>query len=177
MRGNVLNYQEMGFDTVVGTAIYKPVESVLRIKAVIGEDGRSLLHKSLVGMETKANRRWRTDIGPPAVFISHYEIRSIRLYPIPDAVEHMTILGSRLPVVPMTALPDVPEIDPIYHYLLPEWAVFLATRSSDSEKANSAAAQDAAMKFESAFGPPITAVILRSRFERLFPSNTRRVNY
>lgn len=93
---------------------------------------------------------WRTRKGTP-----YFAIQSdtgLRLVPTPDEAGQLILEGYRLPLIPMDANDDSPEINKTHHVHLVQWALHKAFSIPDTEFFDPNRAQIAEMKFTEYFG-------------------------
>lgn len=93
---------------------------------------------------------WRTRQGTPVHAIQ--SDTGLRLVPTPDENGTLILEGYRLPLVAMTNLDDVPEINKSHHIHLVQWALHKAFSIPDTEFFDANRAQIAEMKFTEYFG-------------------------
>ena len=149
---------------VAGTREYVLDPRVLRLdRAWLADDNRRL---ALVGedeLDRIGSWDWESLTGTPV-----YGVRwgdRIRLSPVPEASGTLHASGVRLPAGALT-LEGAPEIAPVFHLDLVDWALHLAYLKNDAETLNREKAADAAARFERVFGPRLTADQYRKRHER-----------
>lgn len=149
---------------LAGTREYPLDARVLRVdRAWLADSNRRL---ALVGedeMDRTGSTDWELATGTPVCGVLWAD--RIRLSPIPDAAGTLHASGVRLPAGPLT-LDGAPEIAPVFHLDLVDWALHLAYLKNDAETLNRDKAAEAALRFERVFGPRLTADQYRKRHER-----------
>ena len=150
--------------TVAGTREYALDPRVLRLdRAWLADDNRRLAVIGEDEMDRASGGDWETLAGTPVTAVLWAD--RLRLVPIPDAAGTLHGSGVRLPAGPLT-LEGAPEIAPVFHLDLVDWALHLAYLKNDAETLNREKAADAAARFERVFGPRLTADQYRKRHER-----------
>jgi len=112
---------------------------------------------------SQINVDWRTSSGCPEYFIQ--EETRVFLPCLVDRAYLLKLEGYRVPLVPMNA--DLaeqvkPEIQPIHHRGLVNWALFRGYSRPDSETFNPGKAADAEGRFERQFGKNPGANMLKN---------------
>ena len=93
--------------------------------------------------------------GVPEVVLMDQSPQKLRLWPAPWsdlAGVPLRLRGYRLPQRPMTADNDSPEIDPVWHDYLIDWARYRFYNTHDSDMYDPALAEKHLAKFERRFG-------------------------
>lgn len=149
-------------DVVDGVPTYTPHASIINItRAEFTADGETEGVELYQTDEYEIDRTrpgWRKMAETPRDFIHHDTV--IRLGCLPPAGT-LSLEVNRLPLTPMAADADEPEIAAIHHRKLVHWALFRAFSVPDSETIdpNRAALADAA--FTKAFGHSLDATTRR----------------
>jgi hypothetical protein len=90
----------------------------------------------------------------PTVAVVDYQSRVLRLVPGTEGVATLKLTVVRLPLAPLAADDDVPEIPAHVHRSLRHWIVYRCLMNPDSEKNNPKGAATAHALFEREFGKP-----------------------
>jgi hypothetical protein len=90
----------------------------------------------------------------------------VRLWPTPSVAGTLQLAVYRLPLSPMEADEDTPEIDEQHHDGLVDWMVYKAYQTKDGEQGDRERSQDALALFEARFGPRDSADVRRRQNER-----------
>lgn len=90
---------------------------------------------------------------------------SLRLWPTPSTAGEIRIECYRLPVYPMEAPGDEPEIDEVHHKSLVDFMLYRAYSTKDSEAMDDARAAQALHRFTENFGERPTANVMRKHRE------------
>lgn len=101
---------------------------------------------------------WEDTTGIPRRWVRNWETGKVRLWPIPDDDDTASLRVVRLPLAPMVADVDHPEINPRFHRSLVFWMLYRAFSKTDSQTMNAKAAAENMALFEREFGQKSTAV-------------------
>jgi hypothetical protein len=132
-------------------------EDLFRIDRV-SWDGYGLLIKTGSDTLDRDTQKWETKTNDnPTHYLTDLdeyssEARSIRLYPIPNVAGTVKITAMLIPD-PMVSDADTPNVDPVYHFDLIDWAAHLAYLTNDSDAGSINKAKFAADSFTEKFGP------------------------
>ncbi len=132
-------------------------EDLFRIDRV-SWDGYGLLVKTGTDTLDRETQKWETRSNDnPTHYLTDLdeyssEARSIRLYPIPSIAGTVKITAMLIPD-PMVSDADIPNIDPLYHFDLIDWAAHLAYLTNDSDAGSATKAKASADLFTEKFGP------------------------
>ena len=149
---------------VAGTREYPLDARVLRVdRAWLADTNRRLALFGEDELDRMGPGDWESLTGTPVYGVRWAD--RIRLSPIPEAPGTLHASGVRLPAGELT-LDGAPEIAPVFHLDLVDWALHLAYLKNDAETLNREKAADAAARFERVFGPRLTADQYRKRHER-----------
>lgn len=107
-----------------------------------------------VGYMDLSHPNWQADAvrGQPQVLVSGLSTDALQLWPTPDTAGEVRLTVQRLPVTPMAALTDTPEIRREAHAALVDWMLYRAYSSEDTEIYNDSKAQLALKRFTGEFG-------------------------
>lgn len=129
----------------VGVGSYPLHGSIIRIDRAKLSNGTLLVWTSREKMDVSSTV-WETNTGTPEYFIDE-DSGSIVVSPIPTVADTLTLTVKRLPLNPMAASTDTPEIHTKHHYRMLDWALRCAYLKQDSDSFN----DDSAKKYEAAF--------------------------
>ena len=116
---------------------------------------------------------WESHIGQPKFFTEVEGYLSI--IPQSPMDDTLSLTVYRLPVAPMAADTDEPEIHAKYHYRLLDWALRCAYLKNDSETLDKSKAADYQALFEQSFGVLPDANVQRK--QRAHQATTVRINW
>lgn len=150
---------------VAGThtyALHPSICGIYRVK--LDGEPQPMARKSRDELDTEYPG-WEGQHGKPQIFLEPNDTRNIRLFPTPvnDGVVRLVVW--RLPISPMTADTDTPEIHQQYHYRLIDWARRCGYLKQDTETYDPAAAQRFESSFDASFGVRPDANVRRKRRE------------
>lgn len=109
--------------------------------------------------QDKYNRQWRQNVARPTFYI--HDDKAMLLNAIPDQDYTLYIEFFRLPLNPMSADEDSPEIGEIHHLRLIDWVEFRAYSKPDADAKDSGKAKDAEARFVANFGKRPSADLRR----------------
>lgn len=109
-------------------------------------------------------QNWETQVGNPALWLE--ENSTLRLVPSSSRADTAHLTVYRLPLVPMAAKTDVPEIHAKYHFQLVDWALHLGYLKQDAETVDKVKAEEYEAIFIGNFGARPDANVQRKRRER-----------
>lgn len=101
---------------------------------------------------------WETQTGRPKAWVRNWETGKLRLWPIPSAVDTLRLRVVRLPLVPMAADGDAPEINARYHRSLVFWMLYRAFSKKDTQTQDDRKAAEYLALFEQEFGQKSSAI-------------------
>lgn len=137
-------------------------------------DGKTLTGTSRSALDQTRGTTWREATGAPSHYIADLEAHTLLLVGIPPEAKTITLEGYRLPLEPMVANDDEPEIAEKHHYGLIEWMAALSYRKEDTETFDAKAADIADRNFTRIFGPKTSASNWRT--QRAKRTNQVRMN-
>jgi hypothetical protein len=141
-------------DVTAGTSGYALHTAVTRVThAAFTPDGQTEPTTLELIERVELDRRrpnWRTETGAPSCLL--VEQGKVRLVPKPSTDGTLSLEVFRLPLTPMTADVDEPEIQAHHHRHLVDWALFRAYSKPDTETQDLARAGAAEARFEARFG-------------------------
>jgi hypothetical protein len=111
----------------------------------------SLLPASTAMMDAHYGQ-WHADRGMPYYFVTNWQTGAIRLYPTPESRLSIQLQVVRLPLAPMQADTDTPEIRTEYHHALVQWMLHRGFSIPDSEQFDPGRAALALQQFQNEFG-------------------------
>lgn len=115
--------------TVVGTSTYAvPTGSLYVFSAAISTSARDLSNYTRKVIPSNL----ASASGTPQLFVNDESSRTIRLYPVPDAVVTVNLRTARLPAAAIT-LYTSPEIPEEYHLDLAEYVAWRLLQSNDAD--------------------------------------------
>lgn len=115
--------------TEPGVALYALDPVVVFVSDILHEDGLPV--RKLGGGRLRSTAQ-----GRPSRYNTDSAVRSLRLYPTPDAVYTLDLLVARKPLARLANGADEPEIDEDFHLSLCEWAAYRALRNNDTDGMN-----------------------------------------
>lgn len=116
-------------ETEPGVALYALDPVVVFVADIRGETGLAL-------RKVGGARMSRATQGTPRHYSTDAKVRTVRLYPTPDAVYTLDLLVARKPLARLANGTDEPEIDEDFHLSLCEWAAYRALRNNDTDGMN-----------------------------------------
>jgi hypothetical protein len=96
--------------------------------------------------------QWQSDEGMPQQIITNWQTGAIRLHPAPNVPIQLRLQVVRLPLAPMQADTDEPEIRPEHHPALVQWMLHRGFSIPDSEQFDPGRAALALQQFQNEFG-------------------------
>jgi len=108
----------------------------------------------------------RREPGRPRLAVHDPGRNELAIYPAPANGCVVEVSGYRLPLVPMTALTDSPEIPDYQQADLVEWVAYSVLSSQDSQLYDLQAAELALARFTAAFGPQRSAALMHRHARR-----------
>ncbi len=133
---------------------------------------RELLEKSGYKMLDTEDPLWITREGSPDRYCLDYDSGKLVLSHLPQLDGLLSLTVSRLPLLPLSADTDVPEISEYFHFDLVWWILKLVYSTRDEDYFNPSAAKEAEQKFVNAFGIPRSANDITMRLRR-YPRRSR----
>jgi len=136
--------------------------------AHIGLNGQFLRPLPLTGLEQVQRRRLvpRGDPGRPRLAVHDPSKNHLALYPAPVDNAVLEVSGYRLPLVPLVAPTDSPEIAEYQQADLVEWVAYSVLSSQDSQLYDPQAAEVALTRFAAAFGPARSFAVMQRHARR-----------
>lgn len=126
--------------------------SVLKIRrAKMASGGDTLASVTAAQMDLSA-QSWELETGTPIALVTDYQSGAVRLYPVPTSDDTLRMTVSRLPLRPMEADDDEPEIRAEAHPALVQWMLYRAYSRQDAETFDPKKASRALLEFEREFG-------------------------
>jgi len=104
--------------------------------------------------------------GRPRLAVHEPSAGRVLIYPAPISDGVLEISGYRLPLVPLAALTDSPELADYQHLDLVEWVAYSVLSSHDSQLYDPQAAEMALARFSVAFGPQRSAAVMQRQARR-----------
>lgn len=126
-----------------------------------GEDEAKSLDLVSRGWLDKNVRNWRDATDGDVLYVVQDDKR-LRLVHTPIVNATLRLEGYRLPLVPMVASGDQPELAGLHHERLVQWALHRAFSVPDSELFDPQRSADALAEFTSYFGPEPDADLRRT---------------
>lgn len=142
--------------------LYALDDRVLFIRrAKLGLEERPLQRASYRDLDANVSN-WEAETGTPTHFITDFETGKVRLYPIPEVSDTLSMTVVRLPLVPLTdktvTLDTSPEIKPHYHRSLRFWMMHRAYSKPDADAMDKGKANESLGMFEAEFGKKSSAI-------------------
>lgn len=138
---------------VANTAVYATHAAILDITRATftptGSDAITLFLIDRIELD-RIKPDWRTATDDPAYLVQ--DDTKIRIVPAPTTAGVLLIECNRLPLVPMAADDDTPEIASSHHRRLVHWALHRAFSKPDSETIDAGRAAAAERDFTAYFG-------------------------
>jgi len=136
--------------------------------AHIGLNGQFLRPLPLTGLEQVQRRKLmpRREPGRPRLGVHDPSQNHLAIYPAPADNAVLEVSGYRLPLVPLVALSDSPEIAAYQQADLVEWVAYSVLSSYDSQLYDPQAAEVALARFAAAFGPPRSFAVMQRQARR-----------
>lgn len=145
-------------NTAIGTALYVLDSRVLFVRrAKLGTQDMPLRRASFRDLDANIHR-WEAITGTPTHYVTDYETGKIRLYPIPVAVDTLSMTVVRLPLIEISDEEQTPEIKPHYHRSLRFWMMYRAYSKQDADTLDKNKAAASLALFEQEFGPKSRAI-------------------
>ena len=146
----------------VAEPLYALDDRVLFIRrAKMGLDERPLQRVSYRDLDAKVSG-WEADTGAPTHYVTDFETGKVRLYPIPDTDDTLSMTVVRLPLIPLNdvslTLNATPEIKLHYHRSLRFWMMHRAYSKPDADAMDKGKAAENLDKFEAEFGKKSSAI-------------------
>lgn len=117
-------------DTEAGTALYTLNSAVVAVLEVFHADGTPVRNTARAKMSRSLGS------AKPRHYSTDAKVRSMRLFPTPDAAYTLSMLVARKPTAKLVEDADEPEIDEDFHLALCEWAAYRALRNNDNDGTN-----------------------------------------
>lgn len=164
IRANLIMDKTSSVTTITvlsGIATYSIDEKILIIKRAKLATGTEPLVKTSRRVLDATYPNWEAETGVVRSWLPD-DTNKITLYKNPAAGTTLSLMVSRLPLLPMLLpdkLTDSPEIDTQYHQGLVDWMLHRAYSKQDSETLDKGKAKDHAARFTKRFGerPPAAA--------------------
>lgn len=134
----------------VGVGDYPLHKSIIKIDRAKLSDGTQLVFTTREKMDVYSDE-WETTTGKPEYFIDEDNGR-ILVTPSPVVADTLTLTVKRLPLAPMSADADTPEIHTRHHYRMLDWALRCAYLKQDADTFNDDSARKYELAFERSFG-------------------------
>ncbi|MES2488545.1 MAG: hypothetical protein V4607_02050 [Pseudomonadota bacterium] len=137
------------------------ITHVQRVYGLISGERRSLSRTSIETLDAEYDGRWPSCKGQPRFFYD--EIDYLGVHPTPTVNTSLMLAVYRLPLEPMDAADDEPEIPERFQIHLIEWAAHLCFMRRDSDSQDKPRANDHEARFTAIFGERPTANHQRTR--------------
>jgi len=133
-----------------------------------GLNGQFLRPVRLTGLDEVQRRGLapRRKPGRPRLAVHDPSRGELAIYPAPASDCVLEVSGYRLPLIPLAALTDSPEIPDYQQADLVEWLAYSVLSSHDSQLYDPQAAEVALARFTAAFGPAHSAALMHRRARR-----------
>lgn len=157
IRGNLIIDESTALTSIAvlsGIGTYSTDEKILEIRRVKLTSGTEPLVKTSKKVLDATYPNWEADSGAVRSWLPD-GTNKITLYKLPNAATTMSLMVSRLPLVPMTLankLTDSPEVDVVYHQGLVDWMLLRAYSKQDTETLDKGKAKEHLARFTKRFG-------------------------
>jgi hypothetical protein len=157
IRGNLIIDKSTALTSIAvlsGIGTYSIDEKILEIRRVKLASGTEPLVKTSKKVLDATYPNWETDTGTVRSWF-HDGTNKITLYKLPNTATTMSLMVSRLPLVPMTLankLTESPEVDAMYHQGLVDWMLLRAYSKQDTETLDKGKAKEHLTRFTKRFG-------------------------
>lgn len=126
--------------------------SVLKIRRAKMASGGDMLASVTAAQMDLSAQSWELETGTPIALVTDYQSGAVRLYPVPTSDDTLRMTVGRLPLRPMEADDDAPEIRAEAHPALVQWMLYRAYSRQDAETFDPKKASRALLEFEREFG-------------------------
>lgn len=155
IRSRLIYENNVSISVQVGKSIYPLSKSIYEISRIwfepsSGEKARPLTLVSTGELDRKFYDNWAELHGKPGYVVQ--TDTKIRLVPQPDVGGIIKLEGYRVPLSPLQADTDIPELNPIHHVYLIQWVLHKAFSVVDSEFFDPNRAAIAEQSFTDFFG-------------------------
>lgn len=160
-------------NTVAGTARYDLDPCFYQIDRIVHGDTGEVLDETHEDALDRLSRRWSQQSGRPDEYVvkaAPNEQLRILLVPKPNTPGVLLLRGYRYPRAEMESADDEPEIAPVHHEALVDFACYRLLMAKDADKYDPVKAREFLDVFTGHFGERPTAAQRRARRERRRPT-------